>query len=202
MSSESITNQHQIQSWTMRGRSKSRIRFNGLIVEHTNRKAESQQESVAIDHSGMFEMKCNQKGRSKSRIRSNGLIENNTNWEAESQRQSVVKDQNGMFEMKHTNREAESQQESVIVDQNEMFEMKRSKSRFILNGLIVEHTNWEAESQQESVVRDQNTMVEMKQKDRKKTGGGARRLVNGIFGNGFIVKVLISKQFKCRRTEI
>ena len=110
----------------------------------------------------MFEMKCNQKGRSGSRISSNGLIE------------------------KHTNREAESQRESVAIDQNGMFEMKR--------------------------------------KERKKTKGGARRqnarrlncntaiamvvvmlicLVNvGMFGNGYVVKNLISKQFRCRRIKI
>ena len=114
----------------------------------------------------------------------------------------MAKDYNRMIEIKHTNREAESQQEIAALDQKGMVEIKQSKRRIILNGLIVEHTNREAESQQESVVRDQNTMVEMKQKRRKKTGGGARRLVNGIFGNGFIVKVLISKQFKCRRIEI
>ena len=82
-----------------------------------------------------------------------------------------------------------------------MFEMKQSKSRIILNGLIVEHTNREAESQRESVVRDQNGMVELKRKDRKKTKGGARRLVNGMFGNGSVVKNLISKRFKRRRLK-
>ena len=40
----------------MRGRSKSRIRLNGLIVEYTNREAESQRESVdAKNQNGMFE---------------------------------------------------------------------------------------------------------------------------------------------------
>ena len=41
----------------------------------------------------------------------------------------------------------------------------------------------------------------MKQKDRKKTKGKARRLANGMFGNGFIVKKWISKRFKRRRLK-
>ena len=44
-------------------------------------------------------------------------------------------------------------------------------------------------------------MVEMKQKDRKKTKGRARRLVNGMFGDDFIVKNWISKRFKCQRIQ-
>ena len=64
--------------------------------------------------------------------------------------------------------------------------------------MIKKHTNREPESQRESVAKDQNGMFEMKQKDRKKTKGEARRLANGMFGNGFIVKKWISKRFKRR----
>ena len=185
--------------------SKSRRSLNGWIEEHTNRKAESQQESVGINQNGMVEIK-----RSKKRIRSNGLKMKHMNREAASQRESVAVDQNVVFEMKHMNREAASQRESVVVDQNGIFEMK--------------HMNREAESQRESVAIHQNGMVERKQKDRKKTTGGARRqnsrrlncntaitmfvkmliwFVNvGMFGNGFFVKNLISKRFKCRRIQI
>ena len=68
----------------------------------------------------------------------------------------------------------------MAVEQNRIFETKQSKTRIILNGLITE----EAKSQQKSVVTDQNGMVELKQKERKKTKGGARHLVNDMFRNG------------------
>ena len=107
---------------------------------------------------------------------------------------------NGWIE-EHTNPDAESQRESVAINQNGMVEIKQSKNRIRSNGLIIKHMNWEAESQRESAMKDQKGMVELKRKERKKTKGGARRLVNSMFGNGSIVKNLISKRFNCPNVD-
>ena len=91
---------------------KSRRSLNGWNKEHTNREAESQRESVAINQNRIVEIK-----QSKRRISLNGLI------------------------VEHTNREAESQRESVAINRNGMVEINRSKRRIRSNGLKMKHSN-------------------------------------------------------------
>ena len=64
------------RKWTMKrspkcnqkGRSNSIISLNGLIVDHTNRESESQQESVAIEKNGIFELKQKERKKTKGGV--------------------------------------------------------------------------------------------------------------------------------------